>query len=430
MSTRHLRLLFCHRLASWLISVHWRYTTLIGVCIETVDDLPSDMGDVIHSMLVTYPKRPTESAVRRLLEQHALQRFWFAHDRTAPTVSKTCLVPYQSYPAVDTPTTPISNGPALADWLGLTMNQLDSFIAFKRYTYPQPDRFLHYYYYTTPKRSGEYRLIESPKTRLKAAQRKINREILSTLDVHPAAHGYRSQHSCLTHAAQHTGKKHVFLFDLANCFHSITWPAVYQVFLQAGYSEPLSIALTALCTHKCYEGHPVISKLDFDRRMCLRQRHLPQGAPTSPALSNLVLAHVDRRLHAVALSLNMNYTRYADDLVFSTNEDRNWTFLEALVGNICLEQGFHLNHRKSRHLKQHQRQRVTGLVVNAKLNINRRDYDNLKATLTNCVRYGLESQNKSAHPSFRQHLWGRVQYIKSVSAIKGMKLERIFKQLR
>ena len=94
-----------------------------------------------------------------------------------------------------------------------------------------------------------------------------------------------------------------------------------------------------------------------------------------------------------------------------------------------MEEGLSLNYKKTRIKKPHQKQRVTGIVVNNKTNVDRKYFDTLKATLTNCKRYGLSSQNRQGHPNFRAHLVGRIQYVKSLNEQKGFKLEQIYQQI-
>ena len=101
------------------------------------------------------------------------------------------------------------------------------------------------------------------------------------------------------------------------------------------------------------------------------------------------MRHLDKRLQGLAKSLKLRYSRYADDLAFSGNTHRDWRFLEPLIGSICLQEGFELNYRKSRIIRSHQRQKITGVIVNQRANIDRRYFDRLKAILNNCVRYGV-----------------------------------------
>lgn len=217
-------------------------------------------------------------------------------------------------------------------------------------------------------------------------------------------------------------------FDITECFQSIGWPKVKSVFKRLGYESKVSDYLTALCTHSVLE-HTQLNHLDDTQKTRLKQRHLPQGAPSSPALANAVLHRLDLRLSGLAKSLNLEYSRYADDIALSGNAHRDWRFLETLIGSICLEEKVSLNYRKTRINRAHQKQRLTGIVVNEKLNIDRKQFDVLKATLTNCTRHGLENQNRNNHPNFRAHLLGRIQYVKSLNEKRGITLEQIFHKI-
>ncbi len=138
--------------------------------------------------------------------------------------------------------------------------------------------------------------------------------------------------------------------------------------------------------------------------------HLPQGAPTSPSLANLCARRVDCRLTGLAEAAGAVYTRYADDLAFSGGEE-----FEQRVERFSIhaaatlqEEGFAVHHRKTRIMPRSVRQHLAGLVTNRRVNVRRRDFDLLKAVLTNCARLGPENQNREAHEHFRSHLEGRV----------------------
>ena len=156
--------------------------------------------------------------------------------------------------------------------------------------------------------------------------------------------------------------------------------------------------------------------------------HLPQGAPTSPALANRIAYRMDCRLRGLAESCRGVYTRYADDLAFSGGQDftRGIQRFATHVAVIVHEEGFAVNFRKTRVMRQGTRQHLAGLVTNAGVNIPREDFDTLKAILTNCVRSGPESQNRSDAKHFREHLAGRVAFVESVNPRKGARLREIF----
>ena len=159
--------------------------------------------------------------------------------------------------------------------------------------------------------------------------------------------------------------------------------------------------------------------------------HLPQGAPTSPSLANLCSYRLDCRLSGLAQSAGATYTRYADDLAFSGGEgfagcvERFAPHVAAILG----EEGFTVQHRKTRIMRQSTRQHLAGLVTNRRLNVRRHHFDLLKAILTNCVRHSPETQNLEGHPHFREHLQGRIAFIESINLEKGKRLRAIFDQI-
>src|SRR5207248_9475177 len=139
-----------------------------------------------------------------------------------------------------------------------------------------------------------------------------------------------------------------------------------------------------------------------------RAAHLPQGAPTSPALANLCAYRLDCRLDALARSLGAAYTRYADDLAFSGGEEleRGARRFQVLVCRVALEEGFEVHTRKSRFMRRAVRQQLAGVVVNDRPNVKRADFDALKAILCNCARHGPASQNRDGRGAFRAYLPG------------------------
>jgi retron-type reverse transcriptase len=150
--------------------------------------------------------------------------------------------------------------------------------------------------------------------------------------------------------------------------------------------------------------------------------HLPQGAPTSPALANLAAFRLDRRLAGLAHVAGLRYSRYADDLTFSGGRlRRRWTDLETLVAAIARDEGFTLNLRKSTLRTAAARQQVCGIVVNKRPNVTRVEYDRLKAIIHNAVRHGPASQGAAAE---RAHLEGRVAWVASLNPARGEKLRR------
>jgi hypothetical protein len=325
---------------------------------------------------------------------------------------------------------------ALAEWLGLDPPQLDWFADCQGREARVPAGPLrHYRYRWLSKPSGKLRLLEMPKQRLKAIQRRLLHEVLDHIPPHEAAHGYRRGRSVATYAAPHAGRGIVLRFDLREFFPSVTASRVHALYRTAGYPAEVARLLTGLCTNVVppdVEPEGTANRPDaWAARRRYRSPHLPQGAPTSPALANLCAYRLDCRLDALARSLGARYTRYADDLAFSggTELERGARRFQVLVCRVALEEGFEVHTRKSRFMRGGVRQQLAGVVVNAHPNVPREEYDRLKATLCNCARHGPASQNRSGHADFRSYLLGRIAYVTLLNPDRGRRLRSLFDRI-
>jgi len=205
-----------------------------------------------------------------------------------------------------------------------------------------------------PKRSGGQRTIHAPSPELKQAQRLILRRVLARLRSHAHAVGFERGHSIVTNAVCHVGQSVVAKLDIVDFFASTSAKRVEEYFRFIGWNREAAGLLTELCTH---EGG------------------LPQGAPTSPRLSNLVNHGLDAGLAKLAEQHGAAYTRYADDITFSFQRDdrAEIRMLLTLTRQILRDYGYRLHAgRKRRIMRQHQRQEVTGLVVNRTVQLTRR----------------------------------------------------------
>ncbi len=291
----------------------------------------------------------------------------------------------------------------------------------------------HYRYSWIQKRSGEFRLIETPKSRLKDIQRKILRDILIHVPPHPSAHGFCRGRSIKTFVAPHIGQEAVLRLDLKDFFHSVPVARIGALFRRLGYPENIAWLLLGFCTNSIspsLAGSPY-KDLPWISRKRLQSKHLPQGAPTSPQLANLSAWRLDCRLQGVADRFGFQYTRYADDLAFSgpSRLASMSEFVEALVGGIAIGEGFQLNHRKTRLRLSSQRQCLAGIVINEKSNCRRSDWDQLKAILHNCIKYGPESQNHNKLPHFKAHLQGRMAHVSWLNPSRGNKLRLLWDKI-
>jgi hypothetical protein len=312
---------------------------------------------------------------------------------------------------------------ALADFLRIGTEDLGWFISHGQAT--------HYRWRWREKPGGCPRLIEMPKSQLKHLQRRILHHLLDAIPPHEAAHGFRRGSSVRDFIAPHTGRRVVLRFDVEDFFPAITAARVLRLWMTAGYPEPVARALTRLTTRATPPEVLGERPLPWVSRKRLTAPHLPQGAPTSPALANLCAFRLDCRLAGLAAACGADYTRYADDLLFSGGEDfaAMTDRFAAAVGGIAIEEGLALNHRKTRRMTRGVKQHAAGVVLNDGPNIDRRDYDRLKAILTNCVRHGPASQNHAGHADFAAHLAGRIGWVAQLHPHRGEKLRAIHRSI-
>ena len=326
--------------------------------------------------------------------------------------------------------------PDLARFVGLDLAQLDWFAGLPPYR-PQGSlgSLVHYRYRWHEKPEGPPRLIEAPKSRLKAIQLRILREILDQVPVHAAAHGFVRGRSVITSANPHAGEAMLIATDLADFFPSVSGGRVYGVFRRLGYAQAIATRLAGLCTtatpKDVFGELPLAQRPGFAAQSLFTGAHLPQGAPTSPALANLAAYRLDTRLAGLARRFRLSYTRYADDMAFSGDPlglGGRDAFFSAL-GRIVGSEGFRLRPDKTRRMGASARQSLLGMTVNSHLNLPRAEFDRVKAILHLSARHGPDSQNREGHADFRAHLAGRVQWAEHVNPARGAKLRCLFDRI-
>lgn len=341
------------------------------------------------------------------------------------------MTPAAALAGLDLP--PLVTPGELAGWLKLSIRQLDRLADCQRRErlrgHPD-DR--NYRYRWVMKRDGRRRLLEIPAPVLRRVQRQILDAILNHVPPHDCAHAFRSGRSVATYVQPHAGRSLVITIDLCNFFPSIRSSRVQALLRWLGYPEPVARLLAGLCTNTVpgdvLEECASSSRSWQSVHEALRMAHLPQGAPTSPALANLCAYRLDCRLAGLAARFGGTYTRYADDLTFSGGEElsRGCRRLRVLACAIAIDEGFSIQHRKTRVMHRGGRQQVAGIRLNEHPNIPRGEFDRLKAILHNSAAFGPESQNCEEHPNFREHLRGRIAYATMINPERGAKLQRIF----
>ena len=320
---------------------------------------------------------------------------------------------------------PRFDGPAdIAKAIGISIGRL-RFLAFDRKTATQS----HYVHFKITKKTGGERLINAPKPKLKAAQHWILRNILERVEAHHAAHGFRAGRSILSNAVPHAGAGVVVNFDFKDFFPTITYRRVKGVFRSLGYSESAATIFALLCTAPDTEEVEIDGSTYF---VALGERHLPQGAPTSPALTNILCRRLDRRLERMSSDLGFAYTRYADDLTFSaSNEEsqRNLYRLMRRVESIVAHEGLSVNAEKTRVLRRSRRQEVTGLVVNHKPAVDRQTLRRFRATLFQIERNGLEGKRWGQSGDLIASLQGFANFVLMVDRERGIEFKRRVKAI-
>jgi len=371
------------------------------------------------------PYPPTPDRLADLLYQSP--RFALERHRRKAALDPPLFAPMPAFTGLDIPL--LATIGDLAEWLALPPETLDWLADQRRDLATAADRLQHYRYAFQAKRDGTLRLIEAPKPRLKRVQRRILDEILAKVPVHEAAQGFVAGRSCLGHAQRHAGEAVVLTLDLAQFFPSLGVARIHGLFRLLGYPWAVARRLTGLCSTATPPD--LVRRLPAPAQARHAVPHLPQGAPSSPALANLAAWPLDRRLAGLARAAGGNYSRYADDLAFSGDAGfaRQLAGFRRSVETIVAEEGFALNPAKARVMRQGDRQQITGIVVNEHCNLGRAEFDRLKAILHHCATQGPAGQNRDGVADFRRHLDGRVAWAEQLNPARGTKLRRLFDEI-
>lgn len=303
----------------------------------------------------------------------------------------------------------------LARLLGIDLGQL-RWLTVHREVAP----VVHYRQFQLPKRSGGTRTISAPRPRLRAAQEALRRELLARLAPSAEAQAFVPGRSVLSNASAHLAPAVLVKLDLRDFFGSITFPRVRGLFRSLGYGGMVATLLALLAT----EATRV--EVELDGRTwwaAVGPRALPQGACTSPELTNQIARRLDRRLVGFARKHGWSYTRYADDLCFSRPDEPEGVVRRLLgtVRAVLAGEGFTLHPDKLVVARRGRQQRVTGVVVNgARPAIPRALRRNLRAAAHRVSRQGFLDEQE------RQRLLGHAAWVRMVQPEAGERLLRAF----
>lgn len=305
--------------------------------------------------------------------------------------------------------------------MGLTVPEL-RFLAFSRTT----STVSHYVRFEIPKKTGGMRRISAPMRRLKAAQHWILEHILDKVPLHDAAHGFRKQRSIVSNARPHVGAEVVLNVDLKDFFPTLAYNRIRGMFRGLGYGEAAA-TIFALLT-----SEPEVDEVELDGQtfyVASGVRRLPQGAPTSPAITNIVCRRMDARLAGAAAKLGFTYTRYADDLTFSGPKAASAGKMLHQLRFIIGAEGFAEHPTKTRVLRRGRRQEVTGVVVNQQLGVDRETLRKFRALLFQIGKDGPAGKSWGASPDLFASAIGYANFVRMVDPAKGAALLARAKEL-
>lgn len=258
----------------------------------------------------------------------------------------------------------------------------------------------HYHNVRIPKGNGEFRELSVPDDFLKAVQTKIAQNLLAYEHISPYATAYRPGGSPLRNAQPHVGNETLLKMDIRHFFDHIYYPIVKaKVFTADKYSESNRILLSLLCVHR---------------------DALPQGAPTSPVISNIIMRDFDDAVGSWCKERKIAYTRYCDDMTFSGNFEPK--VVKAFVKEQLKKAGFYVNDKKTVVAKNGQQKNITGIVVNERPNTTAAYRKKLRQELYYCKTYGVYSHMQRTgvnvtEETYLRQLLGRVNYVLSIDPL-------------
>ncbi|MBX7224693.1 MAG: retron St85 family RNA-directed DNA polymerase [Chitinophagales bacterium] len=299
----------------------------------------------------------------------------------------------------------------LAAKMGIDLSTL-RFLSFHR----KVSKNCHYHSYEIKKKSGGTRNISVPKGKLKKAQHWVLQNILNKIEINDSAHGFIKGKSIVTNAQQHVNKAVIINLDLKDFFPTIHYKRVKGLFIKLGYPEQLAIIFSLLCTH----AHTEEVFLDGIRYYVQNgERFLPQGSPASPAISNLICYKLDKRLDGLAKKYGAVYSRYADDITFSLDDNENISKLLFYAHKIIEGEDLQINKAKTHIMRKNAQQKVTGIVVNQQPTVERRILRKFRALLHNILKNGWQEQKWGNGSNLLHSIEGYINYIHMVHPTKA-----------
>ncbi|MDN3675086.1 reverse transcriptase family protein [Flavobacterium branchiarum] len=301
-------------------------------------------------------------------------------------------------------------------------------------------KYQRYSYFKLKKRNGTFREIMSPSRDLKYIQKWILFNILSCYPLQDSCKGFRKNISIFDNAKVHEKSEVILKIDLLKFYDTITEKRIYGVFKNMGYIENLSYSLAKITTAKhrdsYWESFDSISKEILSDLIVLKPSILPQGAPSSPMLANIVATKMDIRFQSLGAKMNFNYSRYADDLTFSIQTGGKLPSLK-LIREIITDEGFYVNNEKLKYMKKGCSQYVTGLTTTNGVNVSKKYRKAISSHIYYCRKHGVNNHlevNAIDFPDynslkFHDWLYGHLCFIKSINSKANSRLLEDFNKI-
>lgn len=330
----------------------------------------------------------------------------------------------------------------LAMQMGIQSDYLRSLIGDGKnnFNFIEEYKYERYNYFKLKKRDGKFREIMSPCKDLKYIQKWILVNILSKYKLAESCKGFRKSISIVHNAKVHENSEVILKVDLLKFYDTITEKRVYGVFKSLGYVNNLAYSFAKITTAKHRESYwndfDEVSKEALKELVENKPPILPQGAPTSPMISNILATKMDYRFEALAKKLKFSYSRYADDLTFSINKEGKLPSLK-LIEKIIIDEGFFVNEKKTRYMKKGCKQYVTGLTTTNGINVSKKYRKEISEHIYYCRKYGVNSHLENRIKEFPKYnnikfhnwLYGHLCFIKSVNENASKKMLEDFNKI-
>jgi RNA-directed DNA polymerase len=305
----------------------------------------------------------------------------------------------------------------LASAMKITLGKL-RFLAFNR----KVSTISHYKRFYLAKKSGGKRLISAPMPDLKAAQYWILENILYKIQPAHQANGFVPERSIVSNAQIHVNKDVVINLDLKDFFPTVSFKRVKGLFQKIGYSSQIATILALICTEADVEQIAIDGKIYYS---ATSERCLPQGAPSSPAITNLICYKLDHRFEGMSKKFGFDYTRYADDLTFSAINEGKKLVGQLLwsVKEVIKDEGFIVHPEKQKIMRKGFHQEVTGIVVNEKMSLNREKLHRFRALIHLVKTKGTEGLYWTPGKDLESSMRGFANFVSMIKPVVGLKFK-------